>query len=466
MNKKIFKRYDIRGIFGQEFDAKDAHKIAMTLAEFFKAKVPGLETVFVGRDSRASSPEIFTAVTQGLTDQGLSVADVGVCPTPVISSLVKNGGAQAGLMITASHNPAHYNGIKVYCQGDQIWGDEIAKIGETATQLGSDKPSGQKLNKVQVSSLAEEKYLKILSQEFSDLSSSKLKFAIDPLEGAATNFVGKIGKALGIKNAHIISDPTRKISQPDPTRPENLVLLKKTIAEKNLDFGVAFDGDADRMIAVDKNGRIIDGDWLISIFCIDTLKNMPGQSVVIDVKTSDMVQEVASKIGGQCFYAPTGNPLVQKEAMARKAVFCGEASCHFTFFDSGTKVDDGIYAWLRLTKILATSSKGLAEMVDELPKKSRSPEILLKYSDEAIAKKCIDSVKDRMTFHGARLSGLDGLKARTKSGWGLIRKSNTQPILSLRFEANDEQDLKLIKKYFADSLKDLVDKRELEQLFE
>lgn len=466
MNQKIFKMYDIRGIFGQEFDLSDIEKIARALIAFFLEKDSKLKQIAVGRDNRESSPKIFNVLTDQFLALGFDVLNLGLCPTPVVSSMIKNGQAGVGVMITASHNPAEHNGLKIYADFGQVWGKEIAKIGSMC--LNSDLNSKQisVIGKLKTSNFQDKIYLSKIFNEFGSSDIENKRFAIDPLGGSSIKTIKKIIGGLNLKNAALIFDKKRKIAQPDPTKETNLEALKKIVLEKKLDFGVALDGDADRMIAVDDLGRTVDGDMLISIFSQGLLKQYKNGAIAVDVKTSDVVKTVIKSAGGRCFYSATGNPLVQNEAAINKAVFCGEASCHFTFFDSGPLVDDGVYAWLRLSKLLSDSSQKLSEIVDGLPKTIKSPEILLKYQNDETAQKCLDGIKNEMLCHGATFTNLDGLKARTNDGWGLIRKSNTQRVLSLKFEAKDEKSLSKIKGYFASTLSNFIDEQEMEQLFE
>lgn len=458
--------YDIRGIFDQEFDQSDISKIAKGLAIFFKKKNSTLNEIAIGRDNRASSPLIFRELTQEFLKLGFNILDLGICPTPVVSSMIKSEKAVAGVMITASHNPANYNGFKIYADFGQVWGKEIAEIGSLAREEAVFGDNAINHGKIKHSEYENEVYLSNILNEFAGIGLHNMRFAIDPLGGSSIQTLKKIIKCLKLENALLIDEVSRDIAQPDPTKEANLDLLKKLVIEKKLDFGVAFDGDADRMIAVDDLGRMVDGDQLISIFCQNLLKNCAGKAFVVDVKASDTVKNVVEESGGSCFYSATGNPLVQQEAAVRKAVFCGEASCHFTFFDSGPGVDDGIYAWLRFTKIILSNQLKLSQIIDSLPKTVKTKEICLKYKNEDVAKRCLDGVEQEMLCRGATLTNIDGLKARMSDGWGLIRKSNTQPILSLKFEAKDEQSLKKIKGYFASTLSSFIDEREMEQLFE
>lgn len=467
MNLKIFKHYDIRGIASQDFDAADVYNISLAIGVFFKQHCKALKTIVVGRDTRASSNVFFASLSKAFCAQGFNIVNMGVCPTPVVSAWVKHTQNSAGIMITASHNPAIYNGLKIYLHalGGQVWGDNIQKIKQLlATEAEENFELANKPGQIFTDEQVKKKYFETLKQNFDELKNCTLSVGIDCLNGAASLFAQEVFAALGFKNVFFINNAERKIAQPDPTLEENLVYLRKFIAENKMDLGLAFDGDADRFIALDHLGNLVDGDKLIAIFSQDLLHNNPYSTIVVDVKTSDMVTEIIHSLGGQCLTSPTGNPFLQQKAMECQAIFCGEASCHFTFFDSGVKVDDGVYAALRLIKQLWGIKKTLAELVQMLPNKSITPEIIVKYSSEAVAKQCIESVKNTMLFYGAELSDLDGLKARIPQGWGLIRKSNTQPILSLRFEANSLDDLKIIKKYFAKALAELIDKKELEPL--
>lgn len=466
LNQKIFKMYDIRGIFDHEFDLRDIEKIAEALTVFFVEKNPNLKQIAVGRDNRVSSPKIFKTLTKQFLALGFDVLNLGVCPTPVVSSMIKSGQASSGVMITASHNPAEHNGLKIYADFGQVWGKEIAKIGSLAVGEGSKLKVLPNIGRMRASFFQDKVYLLKLFSEFSGFGLENRRWAVDPLGGSSIKTIKKIINGLNFKNIELIFDKKRKIAQPDPTKETNLDILKSVVLEKKLDFGVALDGDADRMIAVDDLGRTVDGDMLISIFCQDLLKKHKNGAIAVDIKTSDVVKNVIEDLGGRCFYSATGNPLVQNEAFINKAVFCGEASCHFTFFDSGPMVDDGVYAWLRLTKLLAENRYKLSEIVDALPKTIKSREILLKYQNEETAQKCLEGIKIEMIGHGATFTNIDGLKARTAEGWGLIRKSNTQRVLSLKFEAKDEGSLSKIKGYFASTLSGFIDEQEMEQLFE
>ncbi len=469
MDAKIFKRYDIRGVIGRDWEVKDAYQIGLAMVQFLKKHNPNLQQILVGQDSRDSSPQIFEHLSQSLCDAGLDVAAVGVCPTPVISAFVKATPGSAGVMITASHNPLSYNGLKIYLHelGGQVWGENIEAIRALyAAGRVQSFQIGKKRGQISLDLVAKQKYLSILQQEFATLKACNIAMGIDCLGGAATLYVEELVGLLNLTNVWFVNACERKITQPDPTLEENLAQLKKLVREKKLDLGVAFDGDADRFIAVDGDGNLVSGDQLNAIFCKALLRTNPGAKVVVDIKTSAIVSEVVAALGGTCFISPTGNPLVQKKAAEQDAIFCGEASCHFTFFDSGVKVDDGIYAWLRLVQQLKLNPQNIAQLVLKLPQKSLSPEIVLGCSSEAVARLCIEKVTSRMLTCGATLSTLDGLKAHLPQGWGLIRKSNTQPLLSLRFEANNRDDLAMIKKHFAVALADLIDKKELECLVE
>jgi phosphomannomutase len=431
-DRTILREYDIRGTVGKTLNEEDAYALGRTFASL--ASDEGVRTLAVGRDGRTHSPELEAELIRGLTEGGINVLRIGVGPSPMLYFAVATLGVQGGIQVTGSHNPPEYNGFKMLLNGRSVFGQEIQNLGRRAADGDWSQGQGH-VEEVDIL----DAYVDRLVQDF---QGGEFRVGWDAGNGAAGLALEKlIAKLPGEHHAiHTRIDGTFPSHHPDPTVEANLADLKALVAEKNLDFGIAFDGDADRIGAVDAQGRVVWGDQLLMILAEPVLKYQPGATIIADVKASQILFDHIAKIGGTPLMWKTGHSLIKSKMKETGAPLAGEMSGHIFFKHRWYGFDDALYAAVRLIEAVAQSGKSLTEIMDEMPKSTATPEMRFPV-DESRKFAVVAEVLHRLSSNGARVDSTDGARVMTDDGWWLLRASNTQDVLVARAEARDEDGL-------------------------
>jgi len=448
MNPAVFREYDIRGLAEVDFD----QEFALLLGKVHGTAIvqSGGTRAAVGRDCRATSEDYAEAVIAGMMSAGLLVYDLGVCPSPLLYFSLFHLDADGGIQITASHNPSAYNGFKI-CQGkDTIYGEQIQEL-RRKMEIGEfrERPGG-KVQRYEVVP----PYQKHLLHDVPRLART-LKVVVDAGNGVGGPVATPIFRQLGCQVWEIgcVPDGNFPLHHPDPTVPENLAMLIDRVRLEKADVGVAYDGDADRIGAVDEQGNILWGDELLVIFARDMLRRNPGALVISEVKCSQRLYDDIARHGGKPIMWKAGHSLLKAKMKETGALLAGEMSGHMFFKERYFGYDDAVYASLRLVEILANSGKPLSELLDDLPKSVSTPELRVECPDD---KKFVIAEKATQYFRQHYdVVDLDGVRVQFPQGWGLIRASNTQPALVLRFEAQSAAKLDEYRAVIENKLKEL-----------
>lgn len=452
INSKIFREYDIRGIVDQDLNLEFVEFLGQGIGSYFRLR--GKRGVALGRDSRLSSPAYAEAITRGLLSTGCSVVAVGEVPTPVLYFAVYHKKNEAAVMITGSHNPPEYNGFKMMSGEETLYGKAIQEIYAILKDKRIIKDSEGTRSSYDVIPDYENYLVTSLTLK------KKLKVVLDAGNGTAGFVAAPIFRKLGCEVVELYCEPdgTFPNHHPDPTLPEAMAELIKTVQEKKADFGVGYDGDGDRIGVVDDKGRLLWGDQLMIIFSRDILPSHPGAPVISEVKASKLLYEEIKKLGGRPIMWKTGHSLIKKKIKEEKALLAGEMSGHIFFADRYFGFDDAIYASARLAEIVSRSEKKLSAMMTDLPQTYYTPEIRVYASDE-VKFKIVEEVKKELAQKYPVID-IDGVRVNYPKGWGLVRASNTQAVLVLRFEADTEEDLKAIRFDVEKTLEQVIKKLE------
>ncbi|MDZ7330463.1 MAG: phosphomannomutase/phosphoglucomutase [candidate division KSB1 bacterium] len=445
INPNIFREYDIRGIAETELTDEVIELIGRAFGTFMGRK--GRKIFMVGRDVRLSSERIKNALIRGITATGGNVIDIGEVPTPVLYFSIVHAKADGGVMVTGSHNPIEFNGLKMSDGIASIYGQDIQKLRVIIEQHDFLTGSGQ----VEQRDFLPD-YIATIKSKIK--IGRKLKVVIDAGNGTAGPVAPQIWRDLGCEAICLYCEPDGRFPNhlPDPTVPKYVKTLQQQVITEGADLGIGYDGDADRIGAIDEKGRMIFADRLIALFSRDVLRRNPGAKIVFDVKCSQALPEYISRYGGQPLMWKTGHALLKAKMKAEHAPFAGEMSGHLFFADDYFGFDDAIYASGRLLQILSHSKQKLSEMIDEIPYFVSTPEIRVECSDDAK----FDVVADLARSFKSQYEtiDIDGARVLFGDGWGLVRASNTQPVLVLRFEAKDEHRLSQIKQIFKQKLRE------------
>jgi phosphomannomutase len=431
-DRTILREYDIRGTVGKTLNEEDAYALGRTFASL--ASDEGARTLAVGRDGRTHSPELEAELIRGITEGGINVLRIGVGPSPMLYFAVSTLGVQGGIQVTGSHNPPEYNGFKMLLNGRSVFGQEIQNLGRRAADGDWSEGRGH-VEDVDIL----DAYVDRLVQDF---QGGEFRVGWDAGNGAGGPALEKlIAKLPGEHHAiHTRVDGTFPSHHPDPTVEANLADLKALVAEKKLDFGIAFDGDADRIGAVDAKGRVVWGDQLLMVLAEPVLKEQPGATIIADVKASQILFDHVARIGGTPLMWKTGHSLIKSKMKETGAPLAGEMSGHIFFKHRWYGFDDALYAAVRLIEAVAQSGKSLTEIMDEMPKSTATPEMRFPV-DESRKFAVVAEVLHRLSSNGARVDSTDGARVMTDDGWWLLRASNTQDVLVARAEAADEDGL-------------------------
>lgn len=452
INPFIFREYDIRGKAAVDFPDEVVELLGLSLGTYFQQRDE--RDVVVCHDNRASSPRLNVALNKGLLASGCNVIDIGENPTPVNYFALKKLGKTAGVMITGSHNPPEDNGFKISSGGNTIYGEEIQRI-KRIFELGQYAEGLSQLVSVKI----KDPYVRFITSQIK--LKRPLKIVVDAGNGTTGSLALDLYKKLGcqVVGLYCDSNNTFPAHHPDPTVPENLHDLQQVVLQVKADLGLAFDGDGDRLGVVDDQGNIIWGDVLQILFWREILPQNPGTPVIVEVKCSQALVEEAKRLGGKPFFYKTGHSLIKAKMQEVGALFTGEMSGHFFFADEYYGYDDALYAGARLLRLCSQSEQSLSQLLRDIPSYIATPEIRMVCPDD-IKKKLVQRIKVKMIREGYEVIDVDGVRLVLPTGWGLLRCSNTQPVVVMRAEAKDDQELeqiiKLLKTAFHETLAELV----------
>lgn len=460
----VFRQYDIRGIVGSELDIAQVRQFGKALAYYFlhQNKI-SVKTVAVGMDGRNDSPAIKKELIEGLRESGLNVIFVGLCPTPVLYFALHTLPVEAGIMITASHNGKDYNGFKICLSKESVWGRQIEEI----KQLFKDKKQSLSLFKGNYKEYnLVDKYINWLANQFKNLRNFSMPVIVDCLNGASGVVMSRLFETLNFQKATIINDNLDgnfPNGDPDPVNIKNVLGLQKLVRE-NKSIAIAFDGDADRMVPFDSDGNRIEGDKMVALYAKEIIQNRPSPvSVVFDIKCSAVLPRLLTIWGARPHIVPSGHSIIKHEMKKNQALLAGELSCHFFFSDKYFGYDDGIYACLRLLELMHEKKNyDLQNLLSFFPKVINTPEIRISCAQKLGEDLVDNTYKFFSSVSDAQVCTIDGVKAILPYGWGLIRFSNTQPVLTLRFESSTLEGLEKIKQDFCYLLKDKIDVSQLQ----
>lgn len=442
MEDRIFREYDIRGIYGEDLTEEISYLIGKAFVSLvFKElkKIP--ERISIGMDARFSSGPLKKSLINGITECGVDVIDIGLCPTPLQYFSMFILPVDAGIMITGSHNPPEFNGFKLSIGKETIYGEKIRELKKIIEK--KDFISSNKTGKIEQYNIIDD-YIHYMLNHFSSFEG--IKIVVDSGNGTAGVVAPVILKKLGAEVYELYSEPDGRFPNhhPDPVVLENMEDLIKAVINRKAHLGIGFDGDADRIGVIDESGDVVWGDRLMIILAKDILKENKGAKIIGEVKCSKVMYEEIAKAGGIPLMWKTGHSLIKKKMREEGALLAGEMSGHIFFSDKYFGFDDAIYASLRLIEIVKKAGKpyGIKKLLYGVKKMQSTPEIRIDCIDE---KKFMIVEKIKDYFQKFECNFIDGVRINFKKGWALIRASNTQPALVLRFEAETEDDLEEIK---------------------
>ena len=446
VDRSIFRAYDIRGVVGKTLTKGVARLIGRAIGS--EARARDLREIVVARDGRLSGPDLVGALIEGLRSTGCDVIDIGAAATPLLYFATFQLNTGSGVMVTGSHNPPDYNGFKIVLGGETLSEDAIqnlyARISESRFEMGS---GGLQSMNVQ------HDYLERIANDVQ--VERKLKVVVDCGNGIAGSVAPAVLEAIGCEVTPLFCDVDGKFPNhhPDPSDARNLQDLIMSVKQLKADLGVAFDGDGDRLGVVTSSGEIIYPDRLLMLFARDVLSRNPGAAIIYDVKCTGKLQPLILEAGGSPIMWKTGHSLIKAKMRQTGAELAGEMSGHFFFKERWYGFDDGIYSAARLLEIVASDIEGRSpqEVFDELPKSVSTPELKIEM-EEGEHYRFVETFQQKTRFEGARITTIDGVRADWPDGWGLVRASNTTPVLVLRFEADNEDALLRIQAVFRGQL--------------
>ncbi len=445
LDPTILREYDIRGIVGKTLVADDVEAIARGFGSMLT--LAGGKSIALGYDGRLHSPELEAAAAKGLMATGLRVIRSGRGPSPMLYFASHHFGADAGMMITGSHNPPEYNGIKMMFQGHAFFGADIQELGKRVA--AGDYVTG---NGTDEHHDIRQQYVERLAADYR--GNRELKIAWDPANGAAGETVEMLVRRLPgthvVINAEI--DGMFPSHHPDPTVEKNLAQLKDVVAAEGCDLGIGFDGDGDRIGVVDGQGRVLWGDQILVVLARDVLADEPGATIIADVKASRLFQDEIERLGGVPLLWKTGHSHIKKKLADSGAPLAGEMSAHIFFKHRYYGYDDALYAAVRMLSVVAGGDESLAEIRDSLPPYLNTPELRFDCAEERKFK-VVEEVAKRLAKEGANVIDIDGVRVETGDGWWLLRASNTQAVLVARCESTTEAGLARLKSALADQLR-------------
>ena len=439
--ESIFREYDIRGIFPDELNEDSIAKIAQSIAH--KCNKESVDEVVIARDGRLSGPSLLESLQKSLNANGINTINLGLATSPLLYYAAKKQPSKSGIMITGSHNPKNYNGIKLVIDDKPVSGTEIFGLSKTDIFSGNSK--------------GENRFLDIKDDYITEVKNSfnfkKFKVVIDCGNGAAGIIAPDLLRAVGCEVVEIFCDVDGNFPNhhPDPGKEKNLVDLVRKVKEVSADIGIAFDGDGDRLGAVTSSGRLIYPDQMMMLFSKKILSNEVGKTIVYDVKCSEFLPQIIKENKGIPFMSPTGHFHIKNNIKKHSAPLGGEMSGHIFFNDIWYGFDDGHYSAVRLLEIMDDLNLSLDDLLDSLPVSYSTPELNIDVPEESKFK-IIEEFIENASIDGEK-DFTDGLRVSFGNGWALLRASNTTPRLVLRFEADNQESLEMIQKTFVEELK-------------
>jgi len=444
ISKDIFRAYDIRGIVENALTPDAVQQIGQAFAT--EALSQGQKTVVIGRDGRLSSPELAKRLSEGLCAGGCDVIDVGMVPTPVLYYATHKLETGTGIMVTGSHNPPQYNGLKMLIAGNTLYGDGITAlydmIIEGRLNSGEGKHSEQDILPDYLDTIVD------------DIKLDKpLNIAVDCGNGVAGVCATELFTRLGCKVTELFCDVDGNFPNhhPDPSKPENLLDLQNAMKQNALDLGLAFDGDGDRVGILDDKQNILWADRQMMLYSADVLKRKPGAQIIFDIKSTSNLKAYIENLGGEPLMWKTGHSFIKAKMKETGAELAGEMSGHIFFKERWFGFDDGLYGAARMLEIVSQFDEPSSAIFERLPDSVNTPELQVNF-EEGEHYKFMDTFIAQSDFEGADTVTIDGIRVNYPNGWGLIRPSNTTPCLVLRFEANDEATLKDIQNTFREKM--------------
>jgi len=452
LKKEIFRQYDIRGIVDQDLTPASVELLGKAIGTYYRQK--GVKEVALGRDCRLSSPTFAEAISKGLESTGCQVIDLNTIPTPLLYFAVYYKNIESGVMITGSHNPPEYNGFKMMIGQETLYGNQIQEIYQIL-----------ETGKFARGSAAPRKQINIIPEYtqyvLNNVSLARpLKIVVDAGNGTAGAVAVPLFKRLGCQVIPLYCEMDGHFPHhhPDPTIPEALQDLIRRVKKEQAEVGLAYDGDGDRIGVIDDQGQIIWGDKLMILFCREILPEHPGAAVISEVKASQLLYKEIDRLGGRPIMWKTGHSLIKKKIKEEQALLAGEMSGHIFFADKWFGFDDAIYSSARLLEILARQKKSLSQLLSDLPPTYNTPEIRIYASDE-VKFHIVEEVKKALAKKYPIID-IDGVRANFPHGWALVRASNTQEVLVLRFEADTPENLQAIREEVETLLREVIQKLE------
>ncbi|MDD5711720.1 MAG: phosphomannomutase/phosphoglucomutase [Smithellaceae bacterium] len=448
MNREVFREYDVRGLVQK--DLTDDFVLALGRSIGTYARAHGARTMTIGRDCRLSSESLHDAIARGIISTGVDVIDIGLCATPMLYFSIRHLGVDGGVMVTGSHNPPEFNGFKICVGPDTIYGDEIQEL-----RLIMEKESYSSGRGMLRSTDITAAYQGYLCNNVA--VAAGLHVVVDGGNGVGGLFSIPILRQLGCQITDIYCEPDGRFPHhfPDPTIPENLNDLIRLVSEEKADVGIAFDGDADRIGVITDDGNVLWGDQLLLIFSRYILKENPGVAIIGEVKCSQKLYDDIAARGGRPIMWKAGHSLIKGKMKEEKAMLAGEMSGHLFFADRYFGYDDAIYAAVRLLEIMSQTKMKLSAILADVPRTVTTPEIRIDCPD-GIKFEVVEEMKRRFR-NDYEIIDIDGVRIPFSDGWGLIRASNTQPVLVLRFEAQTKERLAVIRGLIEGSLTDILE---------
>ena len=442
-NPTILREYDIRGIVGDTLTEADAYALGRGYGAVAHAE--GAKRIAVGRDGRTHSGMLEAQLVRGLNDSGIDAVMIGMGPSPMLYFATYYLDVDGGIQVTGSHNPADYNGFKMLLKSRSVFGAEIQALGARCA-AGEWVEGHGRVEQVDIRAA----YVDRLVEDF---AGGEFRVGWDAGNGAAGPILDELVQRLPGQHHTIYTEVDGRFPNhhPDPTVEANLADLKRLVADKGLDFGIAFDGDGDRIGAVDGQGRVIWGDQLLLILAGPVLKDQPGATIIADVKASQVLFDGIARLGGKPLMWKTGHSLIKSKMKETEAPLAGEMSGHIFFKHRWYGFDDALYAAVRLIEAVHASGQSLTEIMDAMPQTMATPELRFPV-DEPRKFAIIEEVRDRLVGGSAKVDATDGVRVSTDDGWWLLRASNTQDVLVARAEAKDEAGLERLVEQIDDQL--------------
>lgn len=438
LTSTVFREYDIRGVADRDLPSDGVTELGQAIGTFVRRQLGGAARaprMNVGADCRLSSPRLKAAIAEGLRKAGCAVADIGTVPTPVTYHSVLNSDADGGVMITGSHNPADYNGFKVMLGASTIHGEDIQELRRLIEARAFAEGEGSI-----VAADAVTAYVEDVAGRFS--FPRRVKVVFDGGNGTAGPVLHRILERLNVEPVELFFEMDGHFPNhhPDPTVPKYLAHLQAAVRETGAELGIAFDGDSDRIGAVDENGDVVYGDMLMLIFAREILERKPGATFISEVKSSQVLYDKLAELGGRPIMWKTGHSLIKAKMKEEHAELAGEMSGHMFFADGYYGYDDALYAALRLVDVVSRSGKPLSAQLEGIPAMHATPEIRVDSEDETKFRIVAEAAR-MLREQSYEVNDTDGVRVRFQNGWGLLRASNTQPVLVMRFEAGTAEDL-------------------------